>query len=89
MLKQQKVYFGPDEINAFYGFDDNAIGHTIFKNPTWQDMKDVLEGIACPNTKWYRTPTEKYQFFLHNLNTEASVWLLFVKKKIMSTRHHI
>lgn len=36
---------------------------------------------------WGITATEKYQLFLHNLNTAAIVWLVFIKKKIMRTRH--
>lgn len=50
-------------------------------------MKDTLERISWPNTKCDRLPIGKYQLFLHNLNAKASAWLLFVKKKIMPTRH--
>ena len=40
-------------------------------------------------TKWDRTPTVKYQLFMHNLNNVASVWLVFIKKKFMPTCHNI
>lgn len=33
-------------------------------------------------------PIGKYQLFPHNSNIEASVWLLFMKNKIMPTRHN-
>ncbi|KAA0053481.1 protein MNN4-like [Cucumis melo var. makuwa] len=51
------------------------------------DLKDALKRIAWSDTKWDRTPTEKYQLFRHNLNIKFSVWLLFVKKKIMPTHY--
>lgn len=61
----------------------------LFKNPTREDMKDVLKTIAWPGTKWDLTPTWKYQLFPYNLNTYVSVWLFFVNMKIMSMRHYI
>lgn len=63
------------------------VRHEIFKSPTRQDLKDALKRIAWSDTKWDRTPTEKYQLFRHNLNIKFSVWLLFVKKKIMPTHY--
>ena len=69
------------------GLDGNAIGHKIFKNPTQQNMNNLLARVAWLRTKWDKMPTEKYQLFLHNLNTATSVWLLFLKKKIMPMQH--
>ncbi|KAA0062870.1 hypothetical protein E6C27_scaffold27160G00010 [Cucumis melo var. makuwa] len=38
-------------------------------------------------TKWDITPTGKYQLFPYNLNAKASIWLVFVKKKLTPTHH--
>lgn len=46
-----------------------------------------MEKVTWPGTKWDRTPTGKYQLFLHNLNTVASVWMVFIKKNIIPTCH--
>lgn len=46
MVKGNKVDFGLEAINAFYGLDDNTIGNAIFKNPTEQDMQDELKRVA-------------------------------------------
>ena len=47
----------------------------------------MFKRVAWSRTKWEITQTGKYQLFLHNLNTKANIWLVFVKKKIMPTRH--
>ena len=33
------------------------------------------------------TPTAKYQLFPHDLKTATSVWLVFIKKKLVPTCH--
>lgn len=71
----------------FFGLDDYAIEQVIFKNSMREDMKNALKTIAWPETKWHVTPTRKYKLFLHNPNTQANVWLFFVKKKFMPMRH--
>lgn len=43
MVKGQKVDFGPNTINEFYGYEGNEIGHAIFKNPIEQDLEDALK----------------------------------------------
>ncbi|KAA0041264.1 hypothetical protein E5676_scaffold32G00800 [Cucumis melo var. makuwa] len=86
-VKEKRVDFGPKAINALYGLKNNEIGHLIFENPKARDLQDALENIIWPGTKWDRMPTEKYQLFPNDLNTEVSVWLVFIKKNIMPTRH--
>ncbi|KGN44535.1 hypothetical protein Csa_015502 [Cucumis sativus] len=75
VVKQEHVYFGLDDINAFYGLDTNEVGQVIFKNSTPKDMDDGLKTITWLKTEWDNKPTEKYQLFSHNLNTCASIWL--------------
>ena len=74
-------------VNLLYRLESNEIGHIIFKNPLEQDLEDALKGATWPGTRWDKTSIGKYQLFSHNLYTDASVRLVFVKKKIMPTRH--
>lgn len=85
VVKRKKIYFGLDEINAFFGLDENAVGQVILKNSMREDMKDALETITWKGATWDETPIEKYQLFSHNLNTKANIWLFIMKKKLMPT----
>ncbi|KAA0057652.1 hypothetical protein E5676_scaffold416G00290 [Cucumis melo var. makuwa] len=87
MVEGKKVDFGPDAINQLFGLEAKEIEHAIFKNPQERDLEDALKRVAWPRTKWDIMPTGKYQLFLQNLNTEAIIWLVFVKNDIRPTRH--
>ncbi|KAA0041933.1 hypothetical protein E5676_scaffold306G001360 [Cucumis melo var. makuwa] len=89
MVKGHKVDFRLDTINAFFGLETNEIGHAIFKNPQERDLEYALKRVAWSGTKWDITITRRYHLFLHNLNIEVSIWLVFEKKKIIPTRHDI
>lgn len=43
--------------------------------------------MSWPGIKWDIMPIGKYQLFLHNLNTKASILMVFVKNKTILTRH--
>lgn len=87
VVKQEKVYFEKEEINALHGLDDNMVGEVIFKNPMRKDIRNALKIISWSETMWDINLIEKYQFFSHNLNTQASVCLFFMKNKFMPMSH--
>uniref|UniRef100_A0A9I9D955 Protein MNN4-like n=1 Tax=Cucumis melo TaxID=3656 RepID=A0A9I9D955_CUCME len=86
MVKGQIFDFGIEAINELFGLEANEIGHAIFKNLQERDLEDILKRIAWPETRWDILPT-RVSLFPHNLNTEANIWLVFVKKKMMPTLH--
>lgn len=83
VVKQVRVYFRAEHIHAFFGLDGNEVEQVILKNPTLEDMQDALKTTSWEGTNWDKTTTRKHQLFLHNLNIEVSVWLFFMKKKLM------
>ncbi|KAA0047856.1 hypothetical protein E6C27_scaffold133G001210 [Cucumis melo var. makuwa] len=86
-VKGKRINFGPSTINVIYGLKNNGLGHGIFKNPKDRNLQEALEKAKWSGTKWDQIPTYMYQLFPHNLTTEASVWLVFIKKNIMPTHH--
>uniref|UniRef100_A0A9I9E1S3 Putative plant transposon protein domain-containing protein n=1 Tax=Cucumis melo TaxID=3656 RepID=A0A9I9E1S3_CUCME len=78
-------------VKMFYnGKIDTEKHYAIVKErrePSDCDMQEALERVAWARKKWDVTSIKKYRLFLHNLTTEASVWLVFIKKKLMPTRH--
>ena len=73
--------YGLEVINAIYKLERNTVEHPIFREPSDCDMQEALERVAWARKKWDVTSIKKYRLFLHNLTTEASVWLVFIKKK--------
>lgn len=47
-----------------------------------EGMQDTLKTIAWKGENWDKKQIEKYQLFLHNLNTQANVWLFFYEKEV-------
>ncbi|KAA0048500.1 protein MNN4-like [Cucumis melo var. makuwa] len=87
IVKGKMVNFGPKVVNVLYGLRQTTVEYPIFKEPSDIDMQNALERVAWPGMKWDITPIKKYQLFPHNLKTTASVWLVFIKKNLMPTRH--
>lgn len=50
-------------------------------------VKRILKVIVWLGADWERMPTGRLQLYPHQLTIEANVWLFFIKKKILPTRH--
>lgn len=87
ILKGKKIDYGPKNINVLYKLEQIVVGQPSFKEPSDRDMQDALDTVAWSDTTWGVTPIEKYHLFQCNLKIVKSVWLVFIKKKLIPTCH--
>lgn len=83
------VPFDAWEINGLFDLtsDSEAEGNKIIESPTPVEMDDALKLIAKPRSKWNTSPKGMKTLAPACLIPEAHLWLYFIKRSLLSTRH--
>ncbi|KAA0067453.1 hypothetical protein E6C27_scaffold40G001190 [Cucumis melo var. makuwa] len=95
MVEREKVAFRAEAINELYGLPDKEDAypcHQLINKPTKGLVRRMLGVIAWPCVDWESLAnvyhaTVKLQLYPHQLTIEASIWLFFIKIKILPMHH--
>uniref|UniRef100_A0A9I9DSV8 Uncharacterized protein n=1 Tax=Cucumis melo TaxID=3656 RepID=A0A9I9DSV8_CUCME len=91
MVDREKVSFSVETINKIHGLPNDEVeaylGHQLINAPTQGFARIMLKKIVWLDAEWKKIPMGRLQLYPHQLTTESNVWLFFIKKKILPTRH--